>query len=77
MNPGNIWTQKVLLNGEGEGQVRSEISGQRPAHHHHPNLYGLSFQNTRTAMVLALSGLTTVATTKVEYPHSELERHVL
>ena len=33
-------------------------------------------KNTRTAMVLALSGLTTVETTKVEYPHSGLERCV-
>ena len=48
-------------------------------HHHHPGIACMvfSFQNTRTAMVLALSGLTIVETTKVEYPHSGLERCVL
>lgn len=82
MNPGNIWTQKVPLNGKGEDHMESEINGQRHFYYHFPlsprnNLCGLSFQNTRIAMVLTLCGLTTVETTKVAYPLSELERLVL
>lgn len=75
MNPGNIWTQKVPLSGEGEGHLRSETNRHRSLLH--PNLCDLSFKNTRHVMVLALSGLTTVETTKVGYLHSGLERHVL
>lgn len=33
MNPGNIWTQKVSLSGEGEGHLRSETNGHRSLLH--------------------------------------------